>query len=288
MSTLSNLIDVITAGTDIHICITDVSGILNYPELTLSYKNKIHSKGFCDVAKGTKYGYNLCIKCKNLCNAKAIKRKEAFYGFCPYGIFECVNPVLIDGEVLCIVYVGNSVISGRESLNRLTKTCGYIGISPKIFDKYREECEKRYDKEHYFAISEIICNYISLLCTKNGLKKTDFKSGSAWVIDEIKEYVENKYYEHITVSDMSKRYFMNEKYLGRLFKKKCGQSFSEYINAIRLKHAAELLLSKDKSVIETALDCGYENVTYFNKLFREKYKVSPTEFRKKTRCLEKI
>jgi AraC-like DNA-binding protein len=50
-----------------------------------------------------------------------------------------------------------------------------------------------------------------------------------------------------------------------------------------LQNASERLLQTEESVITIALDCGYSHIPYFNKIFKEKYGVSPTQYRKKHR-----
>ena len=71
----------------------------------------------------------------------------------------------------------------------------------------------------------------------------------------------------------------NEKYLGRLFKKEMGISFSEYCIGLRLEKAEESLLKSNDKIIDIALDCGFNNISYFNRVFRKKHNVSPGEYR---------
>ena len=53
----------------------------------------------------------------------------------------------------------------------------------------------------------------------------------------------------------------------------------EYTNNYRLEKASALLSSTDKSIMEISLDVGFNSVSYFNKLFKNKYKLTPKEFR---------
>ena len=53
----------------------------------------------------------------------------------------------------------------------------------------------------------------------------------------------------------------------------------EYINNYRLERSAYLLSSTDKSIMEISMDVGFNSVSYFNKLFKIKYKLTPKEFR---------
>jgi len=53
----------------------------------------------------------------------------------------------------------------------------------------------------------------------------------------------------------------------------------EFLNEYRLKKAVELLVSTDMPITEVCFACGYEHISYFGKLFRECYGVSPREYR---------
>ena len=102
---LKQLIRICSMKQNIHICIHDISGILQTPQLAIPYENTMHSKNFCNTAKSTAKGYGLCITCKVLANKKALKDRKLFYGHCPFGLFEIACPVILNDET--IVYVGN-------------------------------------------------------------------------------------------------------------------------------------------------------------------------------------
>ncbi|MBD5225354.1 MAG: helix-turn-helix transcriptional regulator [Bacteroidales bacterium] len=56
-------------------------------------------------------------------------------------------------------------------------------------------------------------------------------------------------------------------------------SFSEFVNNIRLERAIEMLCNTDKNIAEIAYDTGFANVTYFNRIFRRKFKCAPKSIR---------
>ena len=68
-------------------------------------------------------------------------------------------------------------------------------------------------------------------------------------------------------------------HLSRVLKASTGQSPTEYINALRLKRAATLLRGTDLTISEIALDCGFQNLPYFYKIFQQKYGATPRGFR---------
>ncbi len=73
-------------------------------------------------------------------------------------------------------------------------------------------------------------------------------------------------------------------YLNRCMKKFLGVTSTEYINTLRLHHAAELLRSTDKKIVDIAYECGFESVPYFNKIFKEQFVVPPHVYRHQSIC----
>lgn len=71
-------------------------------------------------------------------------------------------------------------------------------------------------------------------------------------------------------------------HLSRSTKKYLGVTPSEYINNLRLNFAANQLLTTSNSVLDICFDCGFENTVYFHKKFKEKFKMTPMQFRKKS------
>lgn len=65
----------------------------------------------------------------------------------------------------------------------------------------------------------------------------------------------------------------------KFFKRATGKTFSDYVNDIRIGNACHLLTESDKSIGEIAHEAGFESLTYFNRTFLKKKKVTPREFR---------
>lgn len=100
-------------------------------------------------------------------------------------------------------------------------------------------------------------------------------------INMIEADIEENYYENISLKSFGEKYFINSAYLGQVFKKQFGCSFKDYLNNVRVRKAAELILNTDKKIYEIAGDVGYKNLEYFINRFEEVYGVTPTRFRKR-------
>ncbi|MGN1167541.1 MAG: AraC family transcriptional regulator [Lachnospiraceae bacterium] len=101
-----------------------------------------------------------------------------------------------------------------------------------------------------------------------------------WIIfEEVSEYIQNNYAD-ITIQNLVNTFHFQEDYFNRLIKSKTGLTYSAYVQKLRLERAEHLLLSSDKSIEEIAAIVGYHNKGYFYKIFQERYKMTPSKYRK--------
>lgn len=100
------------------------------------------------------------------------------------------------------------------------------------------------------------------------------------VLDDIVHYIHRNYQSNITLENIAPLFGYNHSYLGKIFRKKTGQSFNEYMDRLRIDHAKELLLQDNAKVYIISERVGYKNVDYFHVKFRKYVNMSPAEFRK--------
>ena len=90
----------------------------------------------------------------------------------------------------------------------------------------------------------------------------------------------------LTLEQLADTVHMNRNYFSTLFSQLMGCPASEYILRRRLRHALQLLVSTDASVISIALDSGFRNVSYFNRAFKEQFGLPPGRYREQVRQAE--
>ncbi|MEO2052641.1 MAG: AraC family transcriptional regulator [Allomuricauda sp.] len=99
----------------------------------------------------------------------------------------------------------------------------------------------------------------------------------AYVLD----YISKHLHEPLSVSDLSKKACMSESHFHKTFKEELGVTPIDYINSQRIKLAIRLLEDPSRKIKEIYLECGFENRSYFNRLFKRKLQVSPGEYQSK-------
>lgn len=85
----------------------------------------------------------------------------------------------------------------------------------------------------------------------------------------------------VGLDDILKPFHFNKSYLCRRFRQYTGYTMTEYLNQIRLQQAAFQLQYTDNTILSICNNVGFSSVSYFNKIFKQTYGVSPKDFRKK-------
>ena len=98
-------------------------------------------------------------------------------------------------------------------------------------------------------------------------------------VEKVIEILHQHYQEPLTLKEVSENLHLNVMYLGQLFKKETKKSFSAYLNHLRMEKAKQLLLHSNQNINEIASEIGYNNTTYFSKLFKKIVGRSPKEYR---------
>lgn len=284
MQTLQFLIDELSKGRNFHISILDLSGIMDSPDSKLELKNIVHTKRYCAIAKSTPRGGAACLRCKMYANNKAIQTKQPFGGHCIYGLYEIANPVVIGDNVSAVVYVGNAVIDKAKSIEIAKRACKHSGVDFEKLLCELDNCEYIETPEELFRIGDLVSDYL-LYLDKNAPK---LKHEMHWLVYLMKRHADEMYQTDMSLSEFAKTYNKNEKYIGRLFKQEVGMSYAEYTQEQRLSNAKKMISRSNRRIIDIALECGFNNISYFNRSFKKKFGMSPTAYRAKKNASSKM
>ncbi len=115
---------------------------------------------------------------------------------------------------------------------------------------------------------------------------TDEKlSGSEQFVrmEEVVAYVREHYADKLTRDKVAAMVDVHPDHFSRLFRKKTGQSFVDFVAEIRMSRASEQLLTSSDSLFEIARNVGYKDEFYFSRKFKQVVGTAPTVYRKKTK-----
>ena len=105
---------------------------------------------------------------------------------------------------------------------------------------------------------------------------------------KVKNYISKNYMDEIRLDTLADIAGMSPSAFSRFFKLHTGRNLTDYIIDIRLGSASRLLVDTSQSVSEISFQCGFNNLSNFNRIFKKKKGCSPTEFReyyRKTRII---
>lgn len=135
-----------------------------------------------------------------------------------------------------------------------------------------EEGIKRGSRVH---LARFACEYAEYLAQ---LRKNVSRGVLAMIEQEVREH----FADNLTLRDLGQKYYINNAYLGQVFRKKYKQSFKDYLNNYRIEQAAQLLVRTDDKIYKIAEDVGYKNTDYFINKFIAVKGCTPSKFRKQS------
>jgi AraC-like DNA-binding protein len=98
-------------------------------------------------------------------------------------------------------------------------------------------------------------------------------------VQKVKEYINEHYAEQLRLTDMAEIVGMSPVAFSRFFRQRTGRTLSEYIVDIRLGFAARMLVDSSRNISEICYECGFNNLSNFNRTFKAKRHYTPREFR---------
>lgn len=122
-------------------------------------------------------------------------------------------------------------------------------------------------------LSNLYCIFEQLYCNNciSQIKVSKRITGQTHLIAELLEWIDNNYTEHITLDIISKKVGVTPNYLCRIFKAYTGKTPIEYVNFVRIRNICYEIEWGHKSITEIAIDNGYNDISYFCRVFK-KYK----------------
>lgn len=127
-------------------------------------------------------------------------------------------------------------------------------------------------------LSYLIINILDIF-TENVFKFSESKNPV--LIKKCIAYINEHYKENITLDTVANMVHLNASYFSSVFKKEMGASFSSYLNKIRIEQSKLLLKNTDYSILNIALEVGFEDQSYFSKVFKSLTNMTPKQYKQR-------
>lgn len=153
----------------------------------------------------------------------------------------------------------------------------FAGIRNHLDDRYssQQHCFVRDSLLAILSLAEVIHKEITgpptFLSALNAPKS---------YISIVTDYLHTNYKRKVTVDELCSLVGVNRNELSRQFKFYSGKTMMTYLLDCRLEHAADALLLTDRTLLDIAQDCGFNSETYFIRMFKRRFGMTPTQYRK--------
>ncbi len=104
-------------------------------------------------------------------------------------------------------------------------------------------------------------------------------AGHSLIIINAIQHINTNYMTKINLRNLANLLHVNESYLSKLFKQEMGKHFTDYINEIRINKSLSLIRDTDNNLLDIAVAVGFEDQSYYTKIFRKVMGVTPKQYR---------
>lgn len=172
-----------------------------------------------------------------------------------------------DGKLLYPAWIDGSALYHEEMLECIRK-----------MDELSEQRPRGYP----LAVKGWLFQFFFLMFSR--VEPTLAEEGREKSLDKMKRIlrrIEVDYGKPLSIEEMAEFSGFSESHFMKFFKNHMGVPFVSYLNDYRLTLAARALTEGQEDVLTVAMDVGFSNVSYFNRLFKKKFQMTPLEYRKR-------
>lgn len=171
----------------------------------------------------------------------------------------------------------NSVIRFHRAINHEEN-----GIMSLITNMYRtyEQKENGYDLKVLSNFYELMYIMVTRYLDQNVKDAVKIQNHNLNKLSLITDYINQNCRQTVTLEKTARVFGYSPEYLSRMFQKYAKITFRDYLHNIRLEYAYRELVNTDTSISEIALNNGFPNSKALTRVFKEKYGMTPSEYRK--------
>jgi AraC-like DNA-binding protein len=141
------------------------------------------------------------------------------------------------------------------------------------------------NKNDFFSVLDLlyilyelsIDNDARILCNSTFVDEIEVSESKR--VQKLINYIEANYKNVLRLGEIATKFGFSEVSFSRFIKKRTGKNFVEYVNDLRLGMASSKLVNSNSSIAEICYECGFNNLSNFNRIFKNRKGCSPKEFR---------
>lgn len=239
--------------------------------------NKLIDTAYCNYIHKFKNCFHTCLQSDKDAFRIVDQTKKPYRYTCPFGLFEAIVPILEGDQVEAYLFIGPALETGPGNENVPVKAARHkIGDQtdgdtlPELVHQLAHYSSKELDA--YCHLLEVFSQYLKDL---HALPLHRQSIGQL-----TKHYIQENFNKKISLAELSMNLHCSTVTLTESFRKEWGCTVMQYVTKKRMQLAESLLMETHTSIAEIAEACGFSDVAYFSKCFKNTHGVSPSEWRK--------
>ena len=175
----------------------------------------------------------------------------------------------------------------RDIRNMLCQPAPGLKFSEETAEAVRERLLRLPTVEGFEGVQLFLDILHELACADRtqveliGVQSSDSSFPHSRRINRIVQFVEKNYNRKISLEDVGEQVGMSASSVSRFFKKRTRHNFWDYLNGFRIDRAAQMMIETEHTISEISYACGFNNISNFNRVFRERIGTTPSDYRNK-------
>jgi AraC-like DNA-binding protein/ligand-binding sensor protein len=237
----------------------------------------------CRIIRSTPAGAARCESCNRKYFAEAARTRRACRYTCHAGLVDVAVPIFLDGRHVATISCGQllPVRPSARGLDRIMRNLRGLPLPRAAFRKayFRASYLESGKVDAAVKMLTFFAEYLgrmglTLRAMADRLERPE--------VVFARRYVEDHFRDRLSVEDVAKKAGLSPSHFSTVFRKATGQTFVEHVQRRRVEEAKSLLAGTPKTVTEICFQCGFTNLTYFNRVFRRWTGASPRQYRANT------
>ncbi|MBQ9806828.1 MAG: PocR ligand-binding domain-containing protein [Clostridia bacterium] len=234
-----------------------------------------HSEGYCHFLHRSRKCLDACMQSDIEAFRYVRENGEPYVYKCPFGLFEAIAPVIINEEVRAYLIIGPVAEPMKDRDAKL------IACAQRITPEWSAETLRlqlshtvRHTEKEILALCDTLTVYAAYFENSTQLLPNEKTIGQM-----VKSYIVRNLSKKITLSELSLHTHCSTVTLTEHFRREYGITIMQYLLKKRMQLAEQLLTDNVFSITDISVKCGFSDVEYFSRCFKQTHGIPPSEWR---------
>ena len=197
-----------------------------------------------------------------------------------YDMDNSLDFIIFDTSIISSLYKNSGFLYPLVTKKQLED----FGLTDKLHKLIQTVSKELKEKKLYYQdiVKSTLCEFWFLI-KRNLPKASDLQKQSKrnimlYDLQQLLSYLDEHYADNISLEFAASKMSFSESHFSKIFKKLTGINFVTYMNLIRIEQAASQLQNSNNKITTIALNCGFNNIRTFNRVFKEVTGYTPSQF----------